>query len=80
VFGASADADAQAHRDATDPVRKGELATSAEDGARLANIGYIAGGALLATGVGLLLFDALADDAPVAVTPGLGGIDVQVRF
>ena len=80
VLGASADTAAKDHREALTRVDKSRFETEANDKATQANVSYIVGGALLAVGAGLVIYDAVSDGSSVEVAPGPGGISVHVTF
>lgn len=79
-MGVAADSAAQDHREAETRSDKSRFETEANDKATLANVSYIVGGALIATGASLLIYDAVSGDTTVQVAPAPGGISVHVRF
>lgn len=79
-MGVAADSAAQDHRAAETRSDKSRFETEANDKATLANVSYIVGGALIATGASLLIYDAVSGDTTVQVAPAPGGISVHVRF
>ncbi len=66
------------HADAKTGSEKQSTADDAESYALGANVAYVVGGVLLATGVTLLVLDG--GDAPVALTPAPGGVALVGRF
>lgn len=75
VFGASARSNEDAHRAANDDATKSARWADAESDASIATASTIIGGVLLAGGLGLILWDVLAETpaAGVDVTPLPGG-------
>ena len=79
-FGSAADTAAADHRAAKTPGDKVRFEDDANSKASLANVGYVVGGALIAAGAGILIYDAVSDDSTVEVAPGPTGLSMRVTF
>lgn len=80
AMGVAADSAAEDHRAADTRADKARFATEANDNATVANVGFIVGGALVAAGATLVIYDVVSDGTAVEVVPAPGGVSVHLRF
>ncbi|MCA9546745.1 MAG: tetratricopeptide repeat protein [Myxococcales bacterium] len=76
IYRGAATEAADKHRATPVDADKTTFADDAEAAQSTANVGFIAGGALLAVGAGLLVYDLLDDGAAVSALPTPGGAGV----